>query len=127
MFEKLEMTRMAQALAAYSGSRMSVVARNVANADTPGFRAQDLPDFSRVYGGDAFAPRATRAGHQHAGAASEFTEIARLSQSEPNGNSVSLDIEMMKSAEIRQAHEMALTIYRTASSISRASLGRGNG
>ena len=47
MFEKLELTRMAQALAAHAGARMAVIAQNVANADTPGYKAKDLPDFRR--------------------------------------------------------------------------------
>ena len=42
MFEKLELTRMAQSLAAQSGARMAVIAENVANADTPGYKAKDV-------------------------------------------------------------------------------------
>jgi flagellar basal-body rod protein FlgB len=49
MFEKLELTRMAQALAAQSGARMAVIAENVANADTPGYKAKDMPAFADVY------------------------------------------------------------------------------
>ena len=50
MFEKLEITRMAQALAAQSGSRMAVIAQNVANADTPGYKAKDVPAFADEIG-----------------------------------------------------------------------------
>ena len=42
----------------------------------------------------------------------------------PNGNSVSLEEEMVKAASARQDHEMALAIYRNTSDIIRASLGR---
>ena len=49
MFEKLELTRMAQALAAHAGSRMGVIAKNVAHADTPGYKAQDIADFATVW------------------------------------------------------------------------------
>jgi flagellar basal-body rod protein FlgB len=42
----------------------------------------------------------------------------------PNGNTVSLEQEMVKAASARQDHEMALAIYRNTSSIIRASLGR---
>jgi flagellar basal-body rod protein FlgB len=42
----------------------------------------------------------------------------------PNGNSVSLEAEMVKSVEARQNHEMALAIYRATSDVIRASLGR---
>ena len=42
----------------------------------------------------------------------------------PNGNSVSLEAEMVKSVEARQNHDMALAIYRATSDVIRASLGR---
>ena len=63
MFEKLELTRMAQSLAAHAGARMALVAQNVAHADTPGYRARDLPAFADVYDGAETALRATRPGH----------------------------------------------------------------
>jgi flagellar basal-body rod protein FlgB len=42
----------------------------------------------------------------------------------PNGNDVSLDLQMMKAVESRQSHEMALAVYRSTSGIIRVSLGR---
>ena len=42
MFEKLELTRMAQALSAHAGSRMAVIAKNIANADTPGYHRKTI-------------------------------------------------------------------------------------
>ncbi|WP_395540515.1 FlgB family protein [Neotabrizicola sp. sgz301269] len=124
MFEKLELTRMAQSLAAHAGARIGVIARNVANADTPGYKAQDLPDFASVYAGQSLPMRATRPGHlggQTLLAAGETVESGGAES--PNGNSVSLEKEMVKSVEARQEHEMALAIYRATSEVIRASLG----
>lgn len=125
MFEKLELTRMAQALAAQSGARMAVIAENVANADTPGYKAKDLPAFADVYDEPGLEMRATRPGHLTAPseAATPVADIVRGHES-PNGNSVSLEAEMVKSVEARQAHDMALAIYRATSDVIRASLGR---
>ena len=125
MFEKLELTRMAQALAAQSGARMAVIAENVANADTPGYKAKDVPAFSEVYEAGGLDMRATRPGHLvgHAAANLPNPDLVRGHES-PNGNSVSLDAEMVKSVEARQSHEMALAIYRATSDVVRASLGR---
>lgn len=125
MFEKLELTRMAQALAAQSGARMAVIAENVANADTPGYKAKDLPAFAEVYEEAGLEMRATRPGHLSAPpeAATPVPDITRGHES-PNGNSVSLEAEMVKSVEARQNHEMALAIYRVTSDVIRASLGR---
>ncbi len=125
MFEKLELTRMAQAMAAQAGARMGLIAQNVANADTPGFKAMDLPSFAETYSDRGGQMRATRLGH-HTGADPSMTALPRRDKSAaaPNGNSVSLETEMVKSAGARQDHEMALAIYRNTSDIIRASLGR---
>lgn len=125
MFEKLELTRMAQALAAHSGSRMSVIAQNVANADTPGYKAQDLPSFDKVFAAESGAMRATRPGHLTAASSGMALVPERAPGREsPNGNTVSLEGEMVKSVEARQSHDMALAIYRATSDVIRASLGR---
>ena len=125
MFEKLELTRMAQAMAAQSGARMAVIAQNVANADTPGYKAKDVPAFAEVYAAEGQHMRATRPGHLNAASPSGTTipDIAKGNES-PNGNSVSLEAEMVKSVEARQNHEMALAIYRATSDVIRTSLGR---
>ena len=127
MFEKLELTRMAQALAAHSGQRMGLIARNIANADTPGYKAVDLADFAETYRADGggMALRATRPGHlSDGGAGAAATPRVGGTSGAPNGNTVSLEGEMVKAVEVRQGHEMALAIYRNTSDIIRASLGR---
>lgn len=128
MFEKLELTRMAQALASHAGARLGVVAKNVANADTPGYRAQDVGSFAESYArADHSSMRTTRPGHSAGGAdAQTGTMVERRASlaGAPNGNSVSLEQEMVKAAAARQDHDMALAIYRNTSSIIRASLGR---
>lgn len=125
MFEKLELTRIAQALAAQSGARMAVIAQNVANADTPGYKAKDIPVFAEVYEEAGLEMRSTRPGHVSApsGSAAPIPDVVRGHES-PNGNSVSLEAEMVKSVEARQNHDMALAIYRATSDVIRASLGR---
>lgn len=127
MFEKLEIVRMAQAMAAHAGARQAAISRNIANADTPGYRAQDLQPFGSLYEGGSMAMRATRLGHLGQGKAATFEagEAVLSGTASPNGNSVSLEAEMVKAVEVRQQHEMALAIYRNASSILRSSLGRG--
>ena len=125
MFEKLELTRMAQTMAAQAGARMGVIAQNVANADTPGYKALDMPSFAESYAQAGGGMRATRARHASAGeSAMESLPRRDKSTGAPNGNSVSLEQEMVKAAGVRQDHEMALAIYRNTSDIIRASLGR---
>jgi len=111
MFEKLELTRMAQGLAAHAGARIGLIAQNIANADTPRFRGTDLPAFADVY---------------DTGEPVERTRAEPLNSAvDPNGNNVTLDDQMRRMVEVRQSHEMALAIYRSTSGIIRLALGRG--
>ncbi|ULB11248.1 FlgB family protein [Cereibacter azotoformans] len=125
MFEKLELVRMAQAMARHAGARTDVIARNVANSDTPGYRARDLPDFES-YAEGRTGLRGTRAGHLRSAAAvaAEPVPAGIMGTASPNGNSVSLEEEMVKAVSARQQHEMALSIYQSSSRLIRTSLGR---
>jgi flagellar basal-body rod protein FlgB len=124
MFAKLELTRMAQGLAAHAGARMGVIAQNVANADTPGYRARDVADFASFFGDVPMDMRATRSGHLGGDARPvPGSHVVRGSEA-PNGNAVSLEQEMVKSVAARQDHEMALAVYRATSDVLRAALGR---
>ncbi len=123
MFEELELTRMANALASHAGARMGLIAQNIANADTPGYKAMELPDFAEVWqGGEGM--KATRPGHLTDAATG--TPLARQSAGDPSpdGNTVSLEGQMVAATDARQSHDMALAVYSNTSDILRASLGR---
>ena len=126
MLESLSVTRMAEALAAHAGARLGLIARNVAQADTPGYKAVDLEDFAASYQAEGVDNmRATRPGHfTSAGQMMEPVVQTDGGDMSPDGNTVSLSHEMVKSVEVRQQHDMALAVYRNAADIIRASLGR---
>lgn len=129
MYDRLEILNMAHGLATHASARQSKIATNVANADTPGFRAQDIAPFEQSYrakGSDEHM-RSTRAGHHLTNDAGSYTayQIDRPGPSSPNGNTVSLETEMVNAVEVRQSHELALTIYQTSLGILRTSIGRG--
>lgn len=127
MFGKLEVTRMAQALAAHAGARQGVIAQNIAQADTPGYRARDLMPFEDTYraGNQPDALFATRPGHIRSEAVAKEAVVRQMpGAASPNGNTVSLETEMVKAVDVKQQHDMALSIYRSVSEIIRASLGR---
>ena len=123
MFEKLDLTRMAQGLGSHAGARLGVVAQNIAHADTPGYKARDLPAFAESYD-ETGRMRATRAGHLLAGTMADPEAKVARGPGSANGNTVSLETEMVRGVEVRQQHEMALAIYRNTSEILRTSLGR---
>jgi flagellar basal-body rod protein FlgB len=124
----LSILRVAQAMAAHANQRQSLIAENVANANTPGYKARDLASFSKTFNQSdhSFTLRTTRAGHIRASDVSANTSnvIFPVQEQSPNGNNVSLETEMTKSVELRQQYEMALGIYQKSIDILRASLGR---
>ncbi|MFD1160361.1 FlgB family protein [Roseovarius aestuarii] len=128
MFEKLEIFRMAHALATHAGARQSVVAQNMANADTPDYRARDVTPFKEIIesGDSGFVPRVTRPGHLHAAALPFDLGIAEVRdvETDPNGNSVSLETEMMKAVDVKREHDRALAVYKSSLGVLRSALGR---
>lgn len=126
MFDRLEIFRMAQSMAVHAAARQTAMAGNVANADTPGYRARDAVPFSEVYATQRADLRATRPGHLTLAEAGDRVELTFApGEAAPNGNTVSLETEMARAAEIRGQHERALAIYRSGLQMLRVSIGRG--
>lgn len=126
MFDQLEIFRMAQSMAVHAAARQTAMAGNVANADTPGYRARDAAPFAETYAALSGDMRATRPGH--AALARDGAPIPLVpvpGEAAPNGNTVSLETEMVRAADIRGQHERALAIYRSGMNILRTSIGRG--
>lgn len=125
MFDSLEIFRLSHAMARHAGARQAVVARNMANADTPGYAARDIVPFAEVLEAGP-GMRATRPGHRGGGAAAGGFEVRaeRDAARDPNGNSVSLETEMLRAVEVQRQHSRALAIYRSGLSVLRAALGR---
>lgn len=127
MFDRIETFRMARALTDHAVRRQTELARNVANADTPGYLARDLEDFSDTYrkppAGDLLA---TRARHMPSPfwSGTNPREIVERNGASPNGNTVSLEDEMARSADVNREHEVALAVYRSGLDLLRTSLGR---
>lgn len=128
MYQNLEIFRLASAMAGHAAQRQALVARNIAHADTPGYKAQDLLPFDQVLRLRETEPglKATRASHLH-GAIPTAAPQVREDQSaanEPNQNSVSLETEMVRAVEIKRHHDRAIAIYKSSMTILRSSLGR---
>jgi flagellar basal-body rod protein FlgB len=127
MFGNLDVLRLASGMAAHAEQRQVLIARNVANADTPGYRARDLQPFAQTYedAAQAVPLRTTRPGHL-AGSENFFgwDTVDAPDGESPDGNAVSLEDQMVKSAEVRQSHEMALAVYSNALGILRTAIGK---
>ena len=130
MYKDLALFKVASALASHAESRQSIIAQNIANADTPGYKTRDLEAFSDAVQRhpDRPAMTMTRAGHQSTTSALVAARIEApedVGSVAPNGNNVSLETELVKSTEIRHQHDLALSVYRNGLDLLRAGLGRG--
>lgn len=127
MYQNIELFQSAGAMAQHAGRRQAVVAQNIANADTPNFQALEMSSFRDLYQDKGPGQmRATRDLHIGAtGGQMGRTEIS-VSGSEPapNGNSVSLEDEMLRSVDVSREHSRALAIYKHGLTVLRSTLGR---
>jgi flagellar basal-body rod protein FlgB len=117
MFDRLEIFTLASARAQHAAARQAVVARNIANADTPGYRAQDVADFAQTW-------RALQSGAAGRDGRLPIRSIDAQGPASPNGNTVSLELEMLRGIEAQRAHSRALQVYGSAMSVLRTSIGR---
>lgn len=127
MYQTLNLFQVSGAMAEHAGRRQAVVATNVANADTPRFQSMQMPSFQEVYAKDTFgAMRATRPGHIGVGADARMRVDATPTGSEPapNGNTVSLEDEMLAAVAVSREHNRALAIYRHGMTVLRAVVGQ---
>lgn len=128
MFKNLTVFRMAYGMATHAGVRQAAVARNIANADTPGYRPRDVVPYAETLketpGADT--QKATRAGHLNGQLRDAPPEVSQrdIAYSDPNGNAVSLEQEILKAVEVKRQHDRATAIYKSSLTILRASLGR---
>jgi flagellar basal-body rod protein FlgB len=126
MTASLDVLNIAQAVAARANNRQSVIAANIANADTPGYRARDIAPFSLDTSDNGPVLKTTRDRHvQNSSAApTQLPTFVEKGEQSPNGNSVSLEQEMAKASELRLQYDLALGVYRKSMDILRASVGR---
>jgi len=112
--------------------RQNVLAQNIANADTPNYRAQDVKPFSfdsvLLRGSGGVTPlRLAATSPGHVGGANSATRVvtdrAQAYSEDPDGNTVNLEEQMVKQADLAKAYDMATTVYRRNAALLRAAAG----
>ncbi len=112
-------------------ARQKVLAENVANANTPGYKPKELGKMQvDVPGGtaSAFGVRLaqTSAGHMSApgGGATRFETVKSQGwEISPSGNAVVLEEQMMKIIENQMDYQTATTLYGRSLAILRTAIG----
>jgi flagellar basal-body rod protein FlgB len=114
-------------------ARQGVLAQNIANADTPNYRARDLKpiDFdhssalTKTAGLNTFTTHPSHFNRPPIGPDTVF-DVNRVSTFEttPEGNSVVLEEEMMKSTANQLDYQTATVLYQKSMGLLRTALGR---
>jgi len=108
--------------------RQRILAENVANADTPGYRPNDLvePKFNLPAPGQGPLQLARTDPAHIAGstAAPQFPSNSRLYQVRPAGNAVSLEDEMIKVAANQMDYQAATSLYTRSLGLIKTAIGR---
>lgn len=96
--------------------RQSAIAGNVANANTPGYKTQDVEPFEKVLGRTGVRMAATSplhlAGNAPVGADPAIRQDGSDIAVMPSGNNVRLEDELLKAGEVRRAFELNTSIVR---------------
>jgi flagellar basal-body rod protein FlgB len=96
--------------------RQSTIALNVANANTPGFKARDVEPFNKVLDATPVRLAMTSPSHMQVSATETDTRATAKKDSWDvvhSGNSVSLEQEMIKGSDVSQAYSLNTAIVRS--------------
>ncbi|WP_375459958.1 flagellar basal body rod protein FlgB [uncultured Enterovirga sp.] len=108
-------------------SRQKVLAENVANANTPGFKPKDLvpPAGAKTAPAPGVSLVQTSRLHLAASGASDpaATRNAKGFETTPSGNAVNLEDEMMKVAENQSEYQLAASLYQKSLAMLRTAAG----
>jgi flagellar basal-body rod protein FlgB len=119
----------------YAQERQRVLAENVANADTPNYRARDLkapkfPDPTQLaptmVSASTVSLSRTENGHiaQMGGSTTFSTERANNYEVRPTGAAVNLEDEMIKVADNQMDYQAASALYSRSLGLLKVALGK---
>ena len=128
LFGDIPLVGMLKQRMAWHQARQNVLAQNVANADTPGYRARDVvaPDFTPPgkIGGSVAMTR-TNAGHMGYSAGGPGQPgPAKTIEITPEGNSVVLEEEVMRVSQNVIDYQMASQLYSRGLGMLKTAIGR---
>lgn len=117
--------------------RQRLIAGNIANSETPGYRAQEMkaPDFGALVDASAGRPGVAKpvviisAGMQALGATVPRHpgqhEDRAVSEVKPDGNTVTIEDQLLKMGQVQADFAAMTAIYRKSLAMMRTAAGRG--
>lgn len=105
--------------------RQKVLARNIANSDTPDFMPRDEQSFDDVMRKGTLAPTQTDPMHLAGDTANAGTVAMKVRSRSINGNGVALDEQMMKVADTDTQQRLVTTLYSRYMGMFQTAIGKG--
>ena len=105
--------------------RQRVLARNVANANTPNYQPQDEQPFASALSALTMTPVQTNPMHMSIDASTTGVVTARGGERAPDGNQVSIETEMTKVADTDNQQRLVTNLYGKYMAMFATALGKG--
>jgi flagellar basal-body rod protein FlgB len=129
---KLSLFKIMGARMGYLAERQKLLSENIANADTPHYRPSDLKpmNFQAVLRGDQRIKMAVTNQIHLAGTGAqsafkaEKAAFGKAYETSPNGNSVVLEEQMLKVADLQSNYQLTTNLYQKNISMLRTAIGQ---
>jgi flagellar basal-body rod protein FlgB len=114
---------------AYESQREAVLAQNVANANTPGYKAKDLVPFTfesamKTAGSGMMTTNPRHIIPASMAGINAATKIARSLETQPSGNSVDLEQQMMEVSKTAVDYQAVTAIYHKFIGLFKTAIGK---
>jgi flagellar basal-body rod protein FlgB len=126
---KTDIFDLAEKKLSWLAERQNVLASNIANANTPGFRGSDIQSFASVLTGmTAVVPTRTQAMHLSGTLPADIAETTPDSSpaKSVDGNSIALDEQLTKVADTESSQSLVTTIWKSYVGMFNTVLGKGS-
>ena len=116
--------------------RQRVVAQNIANSETPGYKAREVsePSFAALVGGSGVVSRPQVQLTERMKGLGAIQPIGSgvildkdITETKPDGNNVTLEDQLLKMGQIQADFTAMTSLYRKQLSMLKTAVGRGGG
>lgn len=115
---------MADRRLAWVDARQSLLAQDIANADTPHWQSHDLKPFAAALSQASVELARTDPAHLAPPTSTAFGAAAQPQEQAPDGNAVAIDKELVKVADTDAAHELVTSLTKKYLGLVRTAIGR---
>jgi len=121
---KIGLFQLAEQRLAWSNQRQSVLAQNIANADTPGWKARDIQPFAQQLATAGTAIARTDPAHLAPPASAAAAASVARGERSPDGNGIALDDQLAKVTDTESMHDLTGDLYKKYMGFFRLAIGR---